>query len=316
VNEPTSVIAAACERIASMVESSQRYEHTSHLAVHVNGTSLHDQHFRGPEINDVFSVTKTVLATIAGIVAKDGLLPPLDQPLTDVLPMLRGTPAAEHTWRHALTMTRGSKTDGPWDVDELTALPRGQVEHIASAPQLTPPGEVFTYDNGSAHLLAAALAAVVGCSVGDFADNRLFAPLGIPPREWLTDPDGVAFGYAHLKLSAADLVTLGHLWLDAGVWKGHSLMDPLYARAMTSVQSSGGEPENHRYGFLTWIDAASFFAAGWAGQHVLVVPASRAVVVTTGDPRFSFGPPPRDELPDTWRPTLELVRAHLLPLLT
>jgi hypothetical protein len=48
---------------------------------------------------------------------------------------------------------------------------------------------------------------------------------------------------------------------------------------------------------------------------VLVLPAYHAVIVTTGDPGFSFGPPPRDELPADWAPALELVRQRLLPAL-
>lgn len=56
-------------------------------------------------------------------------------------------------------------------------------------------------------------------------------------------------------------------------------------------------------------------AGGWAGQHVLVLPGARAVVVTTGDPGFRLGPPPTDELPADWRPALDLVRRFLLPVL-
>jgi hypothetical protein len=44
-------------------------------------------------------------------------------------------------------------------------------------------------------------------------------------------------------------------------------------------------------------------AGGWAGQHLLAVPAAAAVVVVTG-PEVSFGPPPSDELPGDWAPAL------------
>jgi len=82
-----------------------------------------------------------------------------------------GTPAAAHSWRHLLTMTRGSQTDGPWDIDEIVALPSGQVSHMAQAPQLTPPGAVFRYDNASAHLISAGLQEVVGSAVADYAER-------------------------------------------------------------------------------------------------------------------------------------------------
>jgi hypothetical protein len=67
------------------------------------------------------------------------------------------------------------------------------------------------------------------------------------------------------------------------------------------------------YGLGAWVGDDMLLAGGWAGQHVLAMPD--AVVVTTGDPRFEFGPPPRDELPPDWRPALDLIRRHLLPVL-
>jgi len=48
---------------------------------------------------------------------------------------------------------------------------------------------------------------------------------------------------------------------------------------------------------------------------VAAVPAARAVVVVTGDPRFDPGPPPTDQLAPGWRPAGELVTEHLLPAL-
>ena len=46
-----------------------------------------------------------------------------------------------------------------------------------------------------------------------------------------------------------------------------------------------------------------------------VLPEASAVIVTTGDPRFTFGPPPSDELPEDWRPALDLVRRHIVDAL-
>jgi CubicO group peptidase (beta-lactamase class C family) len=212
-------------------------------------------------------------------------------------------------------MTRGSETDGPYDIDEVMALPSGWLERVTAAPRVGPAGAEFRYDNGASHLLGAALARLVGTSLSEYAARELFGPLGITRWFWPRDPDGLDYGFAHLRLSAGDLAKLGALWMDHGVWQGRQLVDPGFARDMTSPQSDGGPPEHCRYGYCIWLDEHGPFAGGWAGQHVTLVPAARAVIVTTGDPRFDPGPPPTDQLQPGWRPARELVTERLVPAL-
>ena len=312
--DPADVRAAA-RRVLAGVSADPRYAHTAALHVRVDGEVLVDEHLRGPRANDVFSITKSVLATLLARLAAEGRLPDWHSPVSAVLPALRSTPAADHSWWHLLTMTRGARIDGPWDVDAVTALPGGQVGHIASAPQLDPPGRRFRYDNASTHLLSAAAAELVGEPAAAYAARELFGPLGIRDAHWLADPDGHSFGYAHLRLSAADVGRIGQLWLDNGVVDGRVLLDREFLAEMTRPQTPGGPPEHLPYGFLTWVDGGTLLAGGWAGQHLLVLPDVSAVVVTTGDPGFDLGPPPSDDLPENWLPALDLVRRHLLPVL-
>lgn len=85
---------------------------------------------------------------------------------------------------------------------------------------------------------------------------------------------------------------------------------------MRTAQHLGGPPEARPYGFFTWVeDADTFFAAGWAGQLVLMRPRSQCVIVAMADAAFDPGPPPRDRMPVGWRTPLELIRADLLPVL-
>lgn len=310
-----AAVLTAARAVLDAVAADHRYAHTSHLHVRVGGRVLVEEHLRGPERADLFSVTKTVLALTLGVLAARGGLPGLDAPLGLVLPEVRGTPAERQTWRQLLTMTRGAAVDGPWDVDAITALPGGQVRHVASAPQLDPPGTRFRYDDGASHLLSAAAGAVLGERVSAFAARELLAPLDIPEPEWRADPDGVPFGFAHLRLGAAELGVLGQLLLDGGRVSGRVLVDPGFLAELARPHTPGGPPEGVPYGYHIWLDDGMLLAGGWAGQHVLVVPDADAVVVTTGDPRFDPGPPPRDDLPPDWRPALDLVRRHLLPVL-
>ncbi|GAA1428657.1 hypothetical protein GCM10009616_08810 [Microlunatus lacustris] len=312
--DPDAVRAAAAA-VLGAVAADPRYARTAHLQVRLGSEVVVDEHLRGPYRGDVFSVTKTVLALALAVAAREGRLPPLDQPVAVVLPALRGTAAETHTWTQLLAMTRGAETGGSWDVDQVTALPGGQVAHLARAPQRTPPGSRFAYDNGASHLLSAAAGAVLGEPVADYTARELLAPLGIPAPRWDRDPDGVPFGYGHLRLAADDLGRLGRLLLDGGRVAGRPLLDPGFLAAMTTAQTPGGPPEERAYGYHVWLDDGMPLAGGWAGQHLLVVPDADAVVVATGDAGFDPGPPPTDAMPPDWQPALTLVRAHLLPVL-
>lgn len=306
---------AAAQRVLDEAAADPRYGHTSHLHLRLGGAVIVDEHLRGPLRAEVFSVTKSVLSTVLAVMAARRLLPDLDRPVAEVLAPLRGTPAATHTWRQMLTMTRGAAVDGPWDVDAVASLPADHVGHLAQAPQLRLPGTEFVYDNGGPHLLSAAATEMLGESVAAFASRELFAPLGIVDHRWPTDPDGYPAGSDRLQLTARDLGSLGQLWLDGGRLAGRQLLDPIYLDQMTRAQVGGGPPEMVPYGFLLWLPDRMMLAGGWAGQHLLVVPTADAVIVTTGDPGFDPGPPATDQLPPDWRPALDLVRRHLLPVL-
>lgn len=305
----------ACETVVQTALRDPAFAHTSHLLVTVGGRAVFDRHLRGAASADVFSVTKTVLALLCGAAVARGHLPSVDVRVADLRPDLADTVAAGHKVRHLLTMTRGAQTDGAWDADEWTVLTAGQVRHIADAPQLRPAGQTFSYDNGGAHLLAAVLHVLVPGGLRAFADDALFGPLGVQDRSWRADDTGVPYGHAHLSLSATSLARLGRLVLTDGRWDGEQLVDRGFLIEMATPSSPGGPPELMPYGWLCWLDRTGVLAGGWAGQHLLVRRHDDVVVVVTGDPGLRPGPPPRDDLPTGWRPALELVRRHVLPVL-
>ncbi len=204
------------------------------------------------------------------------------------------------TVRHLLTMSGGAEHTGRFDIDEVMELPGGWVDVLLSAPQLHTPGTRFAYDNGAAHVLAAALQEALGRDLQEYAAERLFDPLGITGWTWPRDPDGLSYGFGHLRLSALDLLRFGELWLDPEP----GVLDPAYAAEATAAHSPGGPPENLPYGYLWWTTRIAghhaFVAGGYAGQHVVVVPALRLVTVTTGS---------EAALPPGWRPAFSLVPA-------
>ena len=278
-------VAARAERLAAAVEREPAYGQTRDLVVVHEGREVLARHFgdgSGDELVDTYSMTKSFVATLVGIALDRGAIASLDDLLSRYLPGARHP----YTVRHLLTMTAGTDADGPWEIDEVTARPSGWVDWILTAPRTREPGTAFRYDNGSTHALGAALAAAVGAPLSAYASRHLFRPLGIDAFEWPSDPDGFDYGFGHLRLLPRDIAKLGELYLGGGVYDGHRVLAQEFVQAATRAQTRGGGPEGAAYGYLWWTaqePVPHFFAGGYAGQSLTVIPELGLVAVTTGD---------------------------------
>jgi len=266
--------------------------HTLNLLVASRGEIVFERCYRGSvpaDLHCAHSVTKSFTSTLVGILAGDDLIS-LDAPVSSLIdaPAFRNDPTkATITVRHLLTMSSGLYGDGWWDIDKIEERGGPNLEGALAAPLVGPPGWGFLYNNGASHVLSAVIAAVSGTSVEELAAERLFGPLGIDRWSWPTDPQGRHWGYGGLELTARDLLKLGLLFLDGGKWHGTRLVDESYVRSATSPLMEGGPPERCGYGLLWWIadraDPPHFFAGGYGGQYIVVVPGLDLVVVTMAD---------------------------------
>jgi CubicO group peptidase (beta-lactamase class C family) len=258
------------EALADTVARDPRYAQTTNLVVLRDGELVLERRYgdaSADALADVYSVTKSVVSTLVGIALGRGELASLD------LPVHGG-----RTYRHLLTMTGGTENGGPWEIDEVIALPSGWREHIEAAPLLERPGTRFRYDNAAVHLLGCALSDAVGSSLAEYADEHLLGPLGIEAFEWPSDPEGYSWGFGHLRLRPRDLARVGELWRRGG----EGIVPSGYVADATRAQTTGGPPEGEGYGYLWWVGERSIFAGGYAGQALVVVPEERLVVAATG----------------------------------
>jgi CubicO group peptidase (beta-lactamase class C family) len=271
------------DAVETAVRADPRLRHLTSVVVSVGGEVQVESYFRDRRASDlanVHSVTKSVLATLTGIAIDDGALD-LDARVVDLLSVapddLR---KQELTVRHLLTMTSGLDcSEGGWDIDDIADRGGSWIEGVLAAPLVAEPGRTFAYDNGAAHVLGAVVGRATERALADLAEERLFRPLGIAEWRWPTDPEGNQLGYGHLELRPRELLRLGELYLAGG----GSVVSRRYVDAATTAATAGGPPEGAPYGFLWWVREDAFFAGGFAGQYLYVVPALELVAVTTGD---------------------------------
>ena len=237
---------------------------------------------------NIRSVTKSVTSTLVGIALQRGELASIEVTVGEVLevPADADPAVADLTMRDFLTMTSGLWWDGHDDWPMLLAA-ENWVENTLRQPIVALPGQQFVYNTGGSHLIGVMLARVLGRPLEDFANEVLFAPLGIAQGPWMRSPQGEVNGGSGLELLPRDLAKLGWLMRHGGAWAGAQLVEPGYAGAATTRQSDGesgtGGAIGVAYGYQWWVTDATgyeaFFALGFGGQYVYVVPQLDLVVV-------------------------------------
>ncbi len=250
-----------------------------------------DRHHR------MYSVTKSVAATLVGIARDRGLVEDLDRPLLDFFPQYAAVenPAGKDaiTLRHALQMRTGLAWDewnvnysDPENVTTLMANSDDWHKFVLDRPMAAPAGSEFVYNSGVSNLLAGVIRNVTGRTTWEFADEALFGPLGIEDHRWWVTPDSIAITGWGLQLRSRDLARFGLLYLQRGVWDGERILSETWIdeslEAATRFNNGGG------YGYQWWLgsppqgsDRIVASAQGWGGQFVVVIPSLDVVVVTT-----------------------------------
>lgn len=127
------------------------------------------------------SITKTFLATAVMRLVEAGRLN-LDTPLRAYLPNLRladEATAARVTLRHLLTHTGGWVGDYFNDFGFGDNALAQMVERLATLPQLTPLGEVYSYNNSGFYLAGRVIEVITGQTFETAMRELLFEPLGL-----------------------------------------------------------------------------------------------------------------------------------------
>ncbi|MGC4889313.1 serine hydrolase domain-containing protein [Micromonospora sp. DT227] len=266
-------------------------------------------------LHDIRSVTKSVTALLYGIALGDGLVPAPGEPLLPHLPSypdLAADPVrARLTVEHALTMSLGLEWredlpyDSPANAEIAMELAPDRYRYILERPVVEPPGTRWAYCGGATALLGRLIADGTGQPLPEYAQAKLFGPLGIDRHEWLAGPDGVASAASGLRLTPRDLARLGELVLHEGVWDGRPLVPADWLRTMLQprLQTEWGA----RYGYHWYLDSVAghdlVAAMGNGGQRLYVLPdLDLSVAVTAGN---------YDD-PEQWRTPLALLEQVIL----
>lgn len=243
-------------------------------------------------LHRIFSCTKSVLSALIGIAIDKGYIESVEQKILDFFPnqtFANSDPRKENIKiGHLLTMTSGLDWqelniayDNPNNNFAQLVNSTNWVQYILDRPMVANPGEIWNYNTGDFHLLSALLHNAAGLPAGDFAINYLAAPMGIVDAFWETDPQGINFGGSGLELTPRSMAKFGFLFLNNGTWDGQQLVPKDWVGSSTSSYSSTDVTTDYCQGWWRKPNLNTYYALGYAGQFIFVVPQYDLVVVFT-----------------------------------
>ena len=280
-----------------------------------NGITVYNDNWHGFETDsamNVMSVTKGVMALLIGMALDKGYIKSVQQKVLEFFPdytVKRGEKAIyDVTLEHLLTMTAPYKyRSEPWTKvctsDDWT---KAALDLLGGRSGIT--GE-FKYSTLGIQILSGIIENSTGIKCIDFANQYLFAPLGIPehtihgdsskedqfdflmnksPRknEWYSDPkDTVTAGWG-LTLSAFDMAKIGLMVLNGGIYNKKQVLSKEWITKMTSpIIQLGRNFGNMCYGYLWYRphkDKTIYAAIGDGGNVIYVNVEKNISVGVTG----------------------------------
>ena len=277
---------------------------------------LHAAPYQATDVHTLYSASKTVTGLAVGLAVEDGLLTVDDKVskyLRDKMPATLSPALDSLTVRNVLMMAAGREEDlsiFEGDQDWLTTWFSSEFHGV---------GKQFNYDSMCSHVLAMIVTRLTGKPLLEYVRERIFTPLHITQCDWELAPDSVEIGAWGLRLHAESQAKLGQFMLQEGQWNGQQLISAQWIHDMTQRLISTQEKRNTN---LSWTErlmtalrsiwhtirswftgynvddyylgygyqtksiqhprAECYFAAGYGGQLIYVVPKLDMVVVING----------------------------------
>ncbi len=279
----------------------RRYRQINSVLVWQDGQTLAENYYNGftPTSRNVLrSVAKSILSLAVGIALDAGLLPGLDIPIANYLPLFCGGRDPMHpliTVRHLLTMTSGIYWNGGihyhCPMMEQMRRSRDWLSHIADCTVTDIPGMCYNYKEFDVILLAAVLEAACG-DLYDFIDRKLYLPLGIHSGRWYKSPCGVYYSVGDgedaseepSNLTAREMLAIGRLCLAGGSFCGQRIVSEAYLADAVCHSKNPVPGTSPGYGYLFCLGPDWYACRGYGGQRIHVFPDENMIVIIQATP--------------------------------
>jgi len=273
------------------------------LVVLKNGALVHESYYQGTTEEDLrisWSVAKSYLSALMGIVVAEGHIDDINDPVTKYAPLLKGSAYDGASIKNVLQMSSGvtfneDYLDYDSDINRMGRVVAlgGTLDGFAAGLTETfvAPGTQFQYVSIDTHVLGMVIRGATGRDVSSLLSEKIISKLGYEAAPYyVTDGEGVAFVLGGLNIRTRDYAKFGQLFLQEGQLNGTQIVPADWVAAST-VPSANTADGNLHYGYQWWMPKdprpGEFFGIGVYGQYIYVNRANNVVIaVNSADRKF------------------------------
>jgi CubicO group peptidase (beta-lactamase class C family) len=231
-----------------------------------------ERYFQGRKPSDSLlsaSMSKTILALLMGIAAKDGKLT-LDEHVAAVLPDFKDSAFADTTIEDLLRMSSGVAMVNSFEpgadsdnqaINPMIAPRQNMREYLKRKKErAAAPGTEFKYNGAQTALLGLILAQRLNTkSLTEYLEEKLWVPMGAEARGyWIKnyhDEEGVQ---GQFVATLRDYARLGYLVMNQGRVDGKEIVPADWLVKMTDLRRDKPQPSHPPYyGLQIWIPKAA-----------------------------------------------------------
>ena len=222
---------------------------------------------------NVYSVAKTFTMTALGLLYDRGLVR-LDEKICSILKDELPQEGMDERWRGstvemALTHRLGLPVGFlDIDVNRSSDFTDDFLRYLFTYPLAYEPGAEARYSDGAYYLLARIAEKKAGETLDSFLWRELLTRLDFQEMAWSHCPQGHVIGATGLYAHSADMVKLGLLYLDGGMYRGERILSREWADMAVSRGFALDWDAQHRI----------FYKGGMHGQKLIVAPEQGRVV--------------------------------------
>ncbi|MBE0637640.1 MAG: serine hydrolase [Bacteroidales bacterium] len=239
-----------------------------------------------------FSLSKSFISALTGILIAEGYIQSVHEPVTDFLPELLTADLrfGDITLEHLLNMRSGIRFNegysNPFSDMAKYYYGTNLNRYIRKLKIERPPDEVYDYISVNNQLLGMALERATGKHLPELLEEKIWKPLGMEyDASWSVDSkrNRQTKAFCCINARAVDLAKFGRLYLNKGNWNDKQIIPEAWVDSTMRIVNDSRDSQGYPYTYQWRVkEDGAIFAKGVLGQYIYVFPKKNIIIVRMG----------------------------------